>query len=107
MIIKKNSALCTLKFLVTLTAAIMLSACSGTKPLTIESYDTDVSADFSSMKTYRWDFSALREKEPTGGHLPEFNLVLCEHVDQHLSQLCYQRVYNAPSDFEFDYCILI
>lgn len=90
-----------------LTASLLLTACSNNKPLSIESYSRDASADFSNLKTYKWDFSGLSEKEPTGGHLPEFSQVLCEHVDQHLSSLGYQRVDSGSSDFILDYRIVI
>lgn len=88
-------------------AILLLSACSGTKPLSIEKYDRDISADFQNLTTYRWDFSALGEKEPKGGHLPEFNLVLCEHVDKHMAQMGYQRVETNNADFVLDYRVVI
>lgn len=88
-------------------AVLLLTACWNTKPLSIEKYDKDISTDFANLKTYRWDFSALSEKEPKGGHLPEFNLVLCEHVDKHLAEMGYQRIENGNADFVLDYRIVI
>lgn len=97
----------TFKAGIAILAIVLLSACSGTKPLTIEKYDRDISADFQSLKTYRWDFSALSGAEPTGGHLPEFNLVLCEHVDKHMAAMGYQRVDSGSADFVLDYRVVI
>jgi hypothetical protein len=87
----------------------LLSGCfGGSKAFTIESYKTDANADVSQLKTYHWNFDGLREAVPTGGHLPEFNRVLCEHVDQLMSEMGYERV--APeqaADFVLDYRIVI
>lgn len=88
-------------------AVLLLPACWNNKPLSIEKYDKDISTDFANLKTYRWDFSALGEKEPKGGHLPEFNLVLCEYVDKHMAEMGYQKIDSGHADFVLDYRIVI
>ena len=94
---------------IVIAAAASLSGCTGnSKHLTVENAGSEASAELSQLKTYHWDFEGLRDAVPTGGHLPEFNRVVCEHVDQQLAALGYQRV--APeqtADFVMDYRITI
>jgi hypothetical protein len=73
----------------------------------IEKYSTDVSADFHQLKTYRWDFMAMGKSQPEGGHLAEFDRVLCEHVDKHLAQMGYTRAEKGPTDFTLDYRVVM
>ena len=90
-----------------LCSLLMLAACtSSTKSFSVENQGRDISTNVGTLKTYAWDFDALRDKLPTGGHLPEFNRVLCEHVDKHLAELGYQRVDGEHSDFVLDYRVV-
>ncbi|HSC75211.1 MAG TPA: DUF4136 domain-containing protein [Pseudomonadales bacterium] len=84
-----------------------LAACTASDHTSIDTYSTDASANFSQLKTYRWDFSALGKIQPDGSHLPEFDRVVCDHVDKDLSEKGYTRVASGPADFTLDYRITI
>jgi cytochrome c1 len=90
-----------------LLAISVLSACSSSNRTDIENYSTDASADFADMKTYRWDFSGMNQLVPTGGHTPEFNRVVCEHVDLWMNDKGYKRVDKGPADFTLDYRVAV
>lgn len=88
--------------------AVWLAGCTSDRNFAVENVGSEASSEFSALKTYHWNFDGLRDAVPTGGHLPEFNRVVCEHVDQHLAALGYQRV--APeqqADFVMDYRITV
>ena len=86
---------------------ILLGACGAGNRTEIDSYSTDASGDFSTLKTYRWDFAAMGKAVPQGGHLPEFDRVLCEHVDKYMVQMGYQRVNKGATDFVLDYRVVV
>jgi hypothetical protein len=86
---------------------VAVAGCTANKYTEIEKYSTDSSADFGTLKTYRWDFSAMGKIQPEGGHLPEFDRVLCDHVDKHLQELGFTRVNQGPVDFSLDYRTVI
>lgn len=85
----------------------MLSACMSSGRTSIETYSTDASADFSQLKTYRWDSSAMGKTLPDGGHLPEFDRVVSDHVDKILAEKGYKRVAGGAADFVLDYRIVV
>lgn len=93
--------------LLILALCALLTACTASKRTEIVEEDTDGSFEPDQLKTYRWDFSAMGKNAPEGGHLPEFNRVVCEHVDKHLSEKGYQRVDQGPADFIMDYRVTI
>ncbi len=82
-------------------------ACTASKRTEIDTYSTEASANFSSLKTYRWDFSALGKTQPDGAHTAEFDRVLCEHVDKHMAELGYKRIDKGTSDFALDYRVVV
>lgn len=84
-----------------------LLACTTSDRTGIDKHSTDSPAELSALKTYRWDFSALGNVQPQGGHLAEFDRVLCEHVDKHLAEKGYQRVNSGNADFRMDYRVVI
>lgn len=86
---------------------VLLAACSTSDRMKLETHSTDASADFKHLKTYRWDFSALAKIQPDGGHYPEFDRVVCDHVDKHLAELGYTRVNSGTADFTLDYRVVI
>ena len=85
----------------------MLSACMSSGRTSIETYSTDASADFSQLKTYRWDNTAMGKTLPDGGHLPEFDRVVSDHVDKILAEKGYKRVAGGAADFVLDYRIVV
>jgi hypothetical protein len=84
-----------------------LAACTTSGNTTIDTYSPEASADFGQLKTYRWDFSAMGKVQPDGSHMPEFDRVVCDHIDKHLAELGYTRVTNGHADFTLDYRITI
>lgn len=99
-----------MKSLHTLLLAMLLAtlaACGSQQRMAIDEHGTEAKGDFSQLKTYRWDFSALGNVAPDGGHIPEFDRVVCEHVDKHLSGMGYTRVEKGPTDFTLDYRVVI
>lgn len=85
----------------------LLTACATSDRTAIKRLDTDVDANFAELKTYRWDFAALGKIQPEGGHIPEFDRVLCEHVDKHMAERGYRRVDQGDADFVLDYRVVI
>ncbi|HQQ63143.1 MAG TPA: DUF4136 domain-containing protein [Pseudomonadales bacterium] len=85
----------------------LLGCSTSSNHMEIEKYSTDVSADFRQLKTYRWDFTAMGKSQPEGGHLAEFDRVLCEHVDRHMAQMGYTRVEKGATDFVLDYRVIV
>ena len=91
-----------------LVSLLLLTACStGSQRTEIDQHSTDISSDFSQLKTYRWDFAAMGKTVPEGGHFGEFDRVLCEHVDKHLAEMGYQRVAKGNTDFVLDYRVVV
>ena len=84
-----------------------LVACSGSGRTSIDTHSTEASADFSQLKTYRWDYSALGKIQPDGSHMPELDRVVCEHVDKIMSEKGYTRAATGKTDFTLDYRITI
>ena len=84
-----------------------LAACSASGRTSIDTHSTDASANFSQLKTYRWDYSALGKIQPDGSHMPELDRVVCEHVDKIMSEKGYTRAATGKTDFTLDYRITI
>lgn len=84
-----------------------LTACTTSGKTTIETYSPETSADISQLKTYRWDFSAMGKVQPDGSHMPEFDRVVCDHIDKHLAERGYTRVAKGNADFTLDYRVTI
>ena len=63
-----------------------LVACTSSGRTSIDTHSTEASANFSQLKTYRWDYSALGKIQPDGSHMPELDRVVCEHVDKIMSE---------------------
>lgn len=84
-----------------------LASCTSSGRTEIETHDTEASANFSQLKTYRWDFSAMGKTQPDGSHMPEFDRVVCDHVDQDMSERGYTRVASGHADFTLDYRITV
>lgn len=85
----------------------MLTACMSSDRTSVESYSTDASPDFSQLKTYRWDKTAMGKTLPDGGHLPEFDRVVSDHVDKILAEKGYKRIASGAADFVLDYRIVV
>lgn len=84
-----------------------VGACTFSEHTRISSVRTETHADFSQLKTYRWDFSALGRLQPEGGHIAEMDSALCGHVDKHLAEKGYRRVETGPADFTLDYRVVV
>lgn len=84
-----------------------LVGCTSSGRTSIETYSPEASADFSQLKTYRWDFSAMGKVQPDGSHMPEFDRVVCDHIDKHLAGLGYTRIAKGNADFTLDYRVTI
>ena len=84
-----------------------LVACSFSGRTSIEEHSTEASANFSQLKIYRWDYSALGKIQPDGSHMPELDRVVCEHVDKIMSEKGYTRATTGKADFTLDYRITI
>jgi hypothetical protein len=87
--------------------ACTLLACTTSERTVFDRQGTEANADFNQLKTYRWDFSALGKLQPDGSHLPEFDRVLCEHVDKHLAEKGYRRIDKGNADFSLDYRVVV
>lgn len=85
----------------------ILAGCTVSDHTAIDTYSTEADADFNQLKTYRWDFAAMGKLQPDGSHLPEFDRVLCEHVDKHLAERGFTRVEKGNADFTLDYRVVI
>lgn len=96
-----------IKSLLILALLGVTSACSSGRRTDLNNYDTDASADFAALKTYRWNFSGLGKTVPTGGHTREFNHVVCEHVDMLMNDLGYARAGKGKADFTLDYRVVV
>lgn len=97
--VSRSIAICALLF--------AMFGCTASKQTDIETYSTESSADFHQLKTYRWDFTAMGKAQPDGGHLAEFDRVLCEHVDKHMADLGFTRVETGSADFLMDYRVVV
>lgn len=84
-----------------------LVACTSSGRTAIDTHSTEASANFSQLKTYRWDYSALGKIQPDGSHMPELDRVVCEHVDKIMSEKGYARAATGKADFTLDYRITI
>jgi hypothetical protein len=84
-----------------------LVACTTSDRTSIDEYSTEAKADFTQLKTYKWNFAAMGKLQPDGSHLPEFDRVLCDHVDKHLAENGFQRMETGSVDFTLDYRVVI
>ena len=84
-----------------------LIACTSSGRTSIDTHSTEASANFSQLKTYRWDYSALGKIQPDGSHMPELDRVVCEHIDKIMSEKGYTRATTGKADFTLDYRITI
>ncbi len=84
-----------------------LASCTSSGRTEIETHDTEASANFTQLKTYRWDFAAMGKAQPDGSHMPEFDRVVCDHVDKDMSEKGFTRVASGRADFTLDYRITV
>lgn len=85
----------------------LLTACTSSGRTAIDKHSTEASANFSELKTYRWDFKALGKVQPDGSHMAELDRVVCDHVDKILGEKGYKRVASGNADFVLDYRITV
>ena len=76
----------------------LLAACSGISV----TQDYAPTADFSALKTYRWD-PALREKETNVNGNPLLNSRIHSAIDRKLAAMGYQLSTDKKSDFSVSY----
>ena len=73
----------------------LLAACSGI-PVT---QDYAPAADFSTLKTYRWDAALLEKEKDTQGNNPLLNSRIHSAIDRNLATMGYQLSANTQTDF--------
>ena len=85
--------------LLALLASLLLAACSGIRV----SQDYLPEADFSQLKTYRWDPALVAKEQQVENNNPLLNLRIHKAIDRKLTSMGYQLVDSDKADFRVSY----
>ena len=77
----------------------LLAACSGIQV----SQDYTPTADFSSLKTYRWSADTLKKEKATEGNNPLLNSRIHNAMDTKLAAMGYRLTEQPSADFLVSY----